>query len=145
MSLAEARSLHILTNLQHRSGADRDLTLSQQLLEGNTVIVPNFGVTTKKVWRTPPAQWVAELWAAAGNLNRARRLLSFSLGASWSLRLLPLAPNEIDAAVFVAGYPTPGARALEQEVEGRRLSECRAKQLWLHSTSDALCPWQSGS
>ncbi len=114
-------------------------------MEHNTVICPEFGLTTRKVRRTPPAEWASQLWIAAGVLGRKRRLLGFSLGASWSLRLLPLAPQALDAAVFVAGYPTPGASGQQQQEEGLRLRSCRARQLWLHSTSDSLCPWQSGS
>ncbi len=124
-------------------GADFSLKLHASYGEANTLVVPSYGQTSRKTWKTPPAAWIMELAEGlARTLGRRIRLLGFSMGASWAFRLVPLKPHLFEAVVLVAGYPSPGALAEQQRAEADAFATCTARSIWLHSTADSLCPWQ---
>ncbi len=78
----------------------------------------------------------------AGQYRRPLGLLGFSMGASWGFRLAPKYPQLFRSMVFVAGYPSPSSTPAIQAAEAEALAKCTGKSLWVHSTSDQLCPWQ---
>ncbi len=126
-------------------GAGGGFELQPSSAAANTIVVPSYGSTSRKTWKTRPAEWIMDFAEhLVRTLGRRIRLLGFSMGASWSFRLVPLSPELFEALALVAGYPSPGAGGEQQAREAAAFAKCKARSIWVHSIADSLCPWQSG-